>query len=245
MSAMNIYSIYKATCLTTGKSYIGFDSNWPQRMWEHKCYSRNKKNNKFYNAIRKYGLDDFEWSVIYQSKDRKHTLKEMETFFIKQYDSMKNGYNSTLGGEGQFGTKHNETQKQTVSKPITINGVVYDSIKEATLKLKVSRGKLSNLKKGKNIIPIENKNSRSGVYNGMSKSIMVMGVNYQSKTEALNQLNIGWKLLNKIINENLDCIPEQSLKRSQNSFKGFANKLGDNENKRLIFDLESIYNYMK
>jgi len=223
---MNIYSIYKATNKTNGKCYIGFDSKWPRRFYEHRSPVNYNKKYKFYNAMRKYGLDNFEWSVIYQSKDREHTLKEMETFFIKQYDSMKNGYNSTLGGEGQFGTKHNETQTQAVSKSTTINGVVYDSIKEATLKLNVSRSKLWNLKKGKNIIPLENKNSRSGLYNGMSKSIMVMGVNYHSKTEALNQLNIGWKLLNKIIDENLDCIPEQSLKRSQNSFKGFANKKG-------------------
>jgi hypothetical protein len=67
---------------------------------------------------------------------------------------------------------------------------------------------------------------KKGINNGMSKSITIFGVEYESKTEALKQLNIGWKLLNKIINEDLDCIPEQSLKKSQNSFKGFANKTG-------------------
>ena len=223
---MNIYSIYKATNKTNGKCYIGFDSNWPQRMWEHKSPVNYNKKYKFYNALRKYGLDNFEWEILYQSKDKEYTLKIMETFFIKQYDSMNCGYNSTMGGEGQFGAKHSRKQKQAVSKPITINDTTYDSIIEASLKLNVSRSKIRNLKMGKNIIPFENKNSRSGKYNGMSKTIIVMGVSYHSKTEALKQLNIGWKLLNKIINENLDCIPEQSLKKSQNSFKGFANKTG-------------------
>ena len=229
MPAMNIYSIYKATNKINGKCYIGFDSNWPQRKWEHKSPVNYNKKYKFYNAIRKYGLDNFEWEVIYQSKDKDYTLKAMETYFINVYDSFHNGYNSTLGGEGQFGTKHSKKQTQSVSKTITINGISYDSIKEATLNLNISRSKIRNIQKGKKIIPIENRNSRSGEYNGMSKSIVVMGVTYQSKTEALKQLNIGWKLLNKIINENLDCIPEKSLKKSQNSFKGFAKKTADNQ----------------
>ena len=40
---MNIYTIYKATCINTGKSYIGFDSHWPKRKLEHKsiCDGRN------------------------------------------------------------------------------------------------------------------------------------------------------------------------------------------------------------
>ena len=83
---MNIYSIYKATNKINGKVYIGFDSNWPQRMWEHKSPSNFNKKYKFYNALRKYGLDGFEWNVIYQSLDREHCLHTMEPFFIKEYN---------------------------------------------------------------------------------------------------------------------------------------------------------------
>jgi group I intron endonuclease len=106
---MSIYSIYKATNKINGKSYIGFDSAWPNRMNNHKHNASNKKHFKYalYNAIRKYGWDNFEWEVVYQSKDRDYILKEMETHFIKEYNTFgNNGYNMTMGGEGAFGYKH-------------------------------------------------------------------------------------------------------------------------------------------
>jgi group I intron endonuclease len=112
---MSIYTIYKSVNTKTGKVYIGFDSNWPNRVRIHKSASK-KQDYKFYRAIRKYGWDNFEWSVIYQSKDKQHTLKQMETYFINEYNSMKNGYNSTLGGDGCFGMILSEEAKKKISQ---------------------------------------------------------------------------------------------------------------------------------
>ena len=113
--SMNIYSIYKATNKSNGKIYIGFDSNWPKRRNEHKTDSKRRKT-KFCNAIKKYGWDSFEWEVIYQSKDYNHTLEKMENKFIVEYDSYRNGYNSTLGGEGSKGIKLSKEHKNKISK---------------------------------------------------------------------------------------------------------------------------------
>jgi len=102
------YSIYKATNTINGKVYIGFDSNWPNRKRNHILDSQNKNNKtKFYYAIRKYGIDNFMWEIIYQSKDGEYCKNVMETYFIQEYDTYKNGYNMTLGGEGTLGLKHN------------------------------------------------------------------------------------------------------------------------------------------
>jgi group I intron endonuclease len=104
---MSIYSIYCATCIDTGKSYYGFDSAWPKRIGDHKRESKKKTNNtKFYNAIRKYGWDNFIWTLVYQSKEDvevkdSHTLNIMEPHFIKENDTLINGYNMTPGGEGK------------------------------------------------------------------------------------------------------------------------------------------------
>lgn len=114
---MVIYSIYKSTNIITGESYIGFDSKWPRRKKYHKRFSKKQDNIKFYNAIRKYGWDNFEWSVIYESTDGKHTLNVMEKFFISEYDTFNNGYNSTLGGDGTIGYNHTEETKQKMKKP--------------------------------------------------------------------------------------------------------------------------------
>jgi group I intron endonuclease len=104
---MKIYTIYKAINLTNGKCYIGFDSNWPKRKYNHKKRYKNY-NLKFYDAIKKYGWDNFEWEIIYQSLDGPHTLNYMEKYFIEAFNSLKNGYNMTLGGEGTIGYKHSE-----------------------------------------------------------------------------------------------------------------------------------------
>jgi|APCry1669189883_1035261.scaffolds.fasta_scaffold18052_2 group I intron endonuclease len=101
---MKIYSIYKVTNKTNGKTYIGFDSNWPTRKYQHK--NRAKKGTikyRLYLAINKYGWNNFEWSIIYQSKELEHTLKVMEPYFIMEYNSMASGYNMTLGGDGTPG----------------------------------------------------------------------------------------------------------------------------------------------
>jgi hypothetical protein len=112
---MSIFSIYRAKNKTNGKCYIGFDSNWPNRMLNHrtdyKLYSR-----KFYDAIKKYGWDNFEWELLYQSKDGGHCLNVMESFFISEYDSYHNGYNMTLGGDGSYGFTHSNEYKLYQSK---------------------------------------------------------------------------------------------------------------------------------
>ena len=109
---MNIYSIYKATNKINHKVYIGFDSNWPSRQKEHKRDCKSKLQIVFYRAIQKYGWDNFEWEVIYQSLDAVHTLNVMENYFITLCNSCitfknSNGYNMTLGGEGTLGSKRN------------------------------------------------------------------------------------------------------------------------------------------
>ena len=95
---MSIYTIYRATNIINGKIYIGFDSKWPKRKSEHKGDARRGLKYKFYNAIRKYGWDNFTWEPIYQSMDYDHTLNVMEPFFIIEHDSLLNGYNGNPGG---------------------------------------------------------------------------------------------------------------------------------------------------
>ncbi|MCM1439613.1 MAG: hypothetical protein NC131_10515 [Roseburia sp.] len=78
----------------------------------HEWRAKNGFSGYFYNAIRKYGFDNLEYSVIFHtaSKDRdrlKHLLNVMESYFIKKYDSNnpEKGYNLTEGGEGARGLK--------------------------------------------------------------------------------------------------------------------------------------------
>ena len=102
---MNIYTIYRATNIITGKVYVGFDSCWPKRKREHKGSAQRGEPYKFYNAVRKYGWNSFIWDIIYQSKDYDHCLNTMEQYFIDEHDSLANGYNSAKGGgKGAYGS---------------------------------------------------------------------------------------------------------------------------------------------
>jgi group I intron endonuclease len=114
----SIYSIYKVTNTINNKVYIGFDCNWPNRYYSHKYRSQQNNNIKFYNSIRKHGWNNFSWEVIYQSKDGQHTLNEMESFFIKEYNSFYQGLNSTIGGEGTLGRPTTQSTKNKISESL-------------------------------------------------------------------------------------------------------------------------------
>ena len=58
-------------------------------------------NSKFARSIRKWGWDAFEGRVLEEVYEE--DLNELEKFYIEQFDSYKNGYNSTIGGEGVRG----------------------------------------------------------------------------------------------------------------------------------------------
>ena len=145
---MSIYSIYKCVNTINGKIYIGFDSKWPNRKRIHKCNYQNI-NYKFYNAIKKYGWDSFDWKVIYQSKDKEHTLKVMEKYFIEFYDSFENGYNSTLGGEGVFGLHRKQSEEEKEKRRISMRGNNYGSLTKGRILTEEHKSKLSLSKKGK------------------------------------------------------------------------------------------------
>lgn len=125
---MTIYSIYKATCVLTGKSYIGYDENWDKsynRRYDHETISFNKKSGEYYyefhKAIRQFGPENFHWEILYQSLDCEHTLNEMETHFVRTYNSYykwdNGGYNMTFGGDAPFkGKTHSQEVKDKQSK---------------------------------------------------------------------------------------------------------------------------------
>lgn len=101
-----IYTIYKIQNQINLKCYIGFTKDYSSRIWQHKraAITGNKKG--LYNSIRKHGIENFTFEIIYQSIDKDHCLNEMETYFINQYDSIKNGYNSISGGQSREGFKN-------------------------------------------------------------------------------------------------------------------------------------------
>lgn len=112
---MNIYSIYKATNKINGKVYIGIDKKWPTRKYAHKSRAKHDTGFHFHKAIRKYGWENFDWEIIYETFDYED-LKKSEIKFISEYNSFIDGYNKTFGGEGSSGKLQSEKNKKEQSK---------------------------------------------------------------------------------------------------------------------------------
>lgn len=87
------------------KSYIGKTLNFSKRVREHKdLYKREKYpeyNCKLYKAIRKYGWDNLN-IVSLEDNIPEELLNIKECEYIQGFNSFKNGYNSTTGGEGNI-----------------------------------------------------------------------------------------------------------------------------------------------
>ena len=114
-----MYTIYKATNKLNGHSYIGFDSNFPQRKSAHKCAMTKGSKLAFHNALRVYGWESFDWEIIEQSDDKLKLLNEKETYWIKHFNShisTGQGYNMTYGGEATFGWNPSDETKRKISE---------------------------------------------------------------------------------------------------------------------------------
>lgn len=97
--ASGIYRVYN---INTNTSYIGQSINIYKRFNSHHiCDYKNPNNEnyntKFYTALRKYGINNFEIEILELCD--KAQLDEKEIYYIKKYDSFHHGYNSTEGGQ--------------------------------------------------------------------------------------------------------------------------------------------------
>lgn len=96
---MEIGYIYKITNKINQKIYIGQTSKTLEQRWrEHKYDCKKGKTYPLYRAFRKYGINNFEMELIEKCKTEE--LNSRESYWINFYDTYRNGYNATLGGEG-------------------------------------------------------------------------------------------------------------------------------------------------
>lgn len=102
--------IYRARLKKDGRVYIGQTWNFNQRKKDH---VRSKDGYYFHKALRKYGVDFFQWDVICEVWTQQQ-LDDCENYFVDYYDSTnrKKGFNLKKGGRGG---KHLEITKRKLS----------------------------------------------------------------------------------------------------------------------------------
>jgi group I intron endonuclease len=114
-----IIYIYINLCSPTLKSYVGITTNFRRRKHEHKRDSENS-NGYFHRAIKKHGWQNFVCFVLDKTVNIEYARTELEPYYIKLCKSFytENGYNLTLGGEGNSGLICTEETKQKISKKL-------------------------------------------------------------------------------------------------------------------------------
>ena len=114
--------IYRIVNKINGKCYIGKSANIEQRFKKHK----NKASygtEVIYQAFRKYGIDNFDFSIIEECS--LELLSDREKYWIQYYNSYEKGYNSTLGGDGNLRINY-----QKVVEEFKKNGLLYSNSKK-------------------------------------------------------------------------------------------------------------------
>lgn len=109
--------VYRATS-PSGKSYVGKTTkSFIRRKNKHISEANNGSDTPFHRAIRKYG-ENMKWEILEKCDDDK-LLRDRECYYISKYNTYRDGYNCTLGGEGHSGFKQSEETKRKRGKAIS------------------------------------------------------------------------------------------------------------------------------
>lgn len=97
--------IYKITNELTEKAYIGqsiqIEIRWKQHIYDATHIREKTKKRKLYNAFYEYGIENFTFEVLEECEMVQSILNERERYWIQYYNTYNDGYNMTLGGQGE------------------------------------------------------------------------------------------------------------------------------------------------
>jgi group I intron endonuclease len=99
------WTVYRATCLVSKKSYIGITSTAEHVRWAaHLRDVRNgRRESAFHLAIRKYGADAFVREILYVCVNWREAIAVERGAIAAHRTLTPNGYNISVGGEGHIG----------------------------------------------------------------------------------------------------------------------------------------------
>jgi len=106
-----MYYVYKIINSVNNKCYIGVTVDVNRRFSEHMTrVDRREGCPKLSNAVKKHGRDKFSVEVLYKTHTKSFAYT-LEVTYIEYYNSYKEGYNASLGGEGS--DRYNPWNKNT------------------------------------------------------------------------------------------------------------------------------------
>lgn len=139
-----IACVYLIENLINGKKYIGQTVDFESRKRCHKC-NHTKKNYYIYLAMRKYGYQNFEYSILMKDKTINHDYLDFwECYFIELFDTLnrKKGYNNDSGGN--LNKICSEEKKKKISEATKGKKISYETRLKMSISQKGKFGKLNN-----------------------------------------------------------------------------------------------------
>lgn len=165
--------IYKIENITTHKIYIGqtthqkgFNGRYYykgigiERVYNYlvsKRYRNERYNQYLLRSIEKCGFGSFIVDELFDTALTFEELNEKEIYYIKKFDSYKNGYNMSFGGDSISGYNRPSGKDCPNSKRVCQIGLdgqlirIWDSATEAHNELGVCTSSISNVCYGKKI----------------------------------------------------------------------------------------------
>ena len=145
-----MHYIYLIKNLINGKNYIGQTINPTTRFNSYKLASSKGGNRPIEYAFKKYGFDNFEFSIIDQVNTQ-NEADEKEKFYIREYHSLitENGYNITKGGKGYDGKTpfHSQEEWKIIKEEIKTD--LFHSLQEIADRHQLSLPMLKKVNQGK------------------------------------------------------------------------------------------------
>lgn len=234
--------IYKWTCNINGKSYIGQTVNEKRRERDFLDETKSYAGEKINNARKKYGLSDGAWTKtvlkrLWCKNGRENELRERlnywERYYIEQFDTIKNGYNITNGGDCDFSQEvieemrrksfehWNNMSDEEKTKCIENGKQWWNSLSNVEKNKFISNSK-EKYKKWYNSLPIEEKekykmiarNANLGLHHGHSIS---RSINSSNAKKGLKRLEETKEKIRKTL---LDKEIKYKIERSEKNPEG-------------------------
>jgi group I intron endonuclease len=203
---MRDFVIYEIKNIKNNKKYIGKAVDSQIRWADHKRTAKKEINLPLYNAIRKYGIKNFMFTIIFNCKHNIQSLNFHETRLIKKYNTLvPSGYNIAKGGNGgdifnSLSIKDQNKKRRIHSEYLKIhnpmhNGSVYDHwIRTYGYKtaMKMRHNHIQKIKKTKSIYINTNKYKLK--ISKRMKKIKSKGLSFQHKQRLSEHNSVRYRM---------------------------------------------------
>lgn len=202
VSDIEEYSVYMHTNKTNEKKYIGITAQVPESRWGTGGRNYRNKCPHFWNAIQKYGWDNFTHSIVATGLSKEDAC-QMEIDLIRTYKTQNRefGYNTMAGGVAPS-IPEEVRKKMSQSMIGNKNGIGHPCSEEKKKKISDAqkgrrlsddhRDKLSRAKAGKTHAPpsIETRKKISNSHKKTPVYCIETDTVYESIQECARQLGV-------------------------------------------------------